>query len=72
MPFLAGILMLAVSTFMTWFGKSIVWHIISRVLQGSATSVVWIAGLAMLIDTVPPEQVGQYMGYIGIGLMTGG
>ena len=33
--------------------------------------MVWVTGLAMLADTVGQEEIGQYVGYLGIAQMVG-
>ena len=35
---------------------------ISRILQGFASSILYIVGLAALVDTVGRDEVGQWMG----------
>ncbi|MCJ1466136.1 hypothetical protein MMC07_004755 [Pseudocyphellaria aurata] len=42
--------------------------IIGRLLQGLSAAVVWVVGLALLVDTVGPAQMGQMIGYVSISL----
>lgn len=49
-------------------GTSLPLWIIGRVLQGLSSAIVWVSGLALLVDTVGSEDVGQYMGYVGASL----
>ncbi|KAI6898172.1 MFS general substrate transporter [Hortaea werneckii] len=39
-----------------------------RVLQGISAAVVWVVGLALLVDTVGPDGIGQAMGYVGMSM----
>ena len=44
---------------------------IGRILQGISAAVVWIVGLALIVDTVGPAHVGQAMGYVAVGMSMG-
>src|ERR1700722_16464256 len=61
-PWYAGIVLMSVRT--VFFGiSSRFWMlIISRILQGFASSILYTAGLAVLVDTVSRDEVGQWMG----------
>lgn len=39
-----------------------------RVLQGASAAVVWVVGLALLVDTVGPDEIGVAMGYVGLSM----
>lgn len=39
-----------------------------RVLQGASAAIVWVVGLAVLVDTVGPEEIGAAMGYVGLSM----
>lgn len=39
--------------------------------QGASSAVVWAVGLALIVDTVPTNELGQSMGYIGMSLTMG-
>ena len=67
-PLLGGILALAGSTVMLCVGSGIAVLATGRVLQGISAAVVWVVGLALLVDTVGPEEVGQAMGYVGLSM----
>jgi MFS family permease len=67
-PFLLGLVALGISTAMLCVGNSIAIFAAGRVLQGISAAVVWIAGLALLVDTVGPEGVGTAMGYVGLSM----
>ncbi|KAF7185138.1 putative MFS-type transporter C18.02 [Pseudocercospora fuligena] len=70
-PFIIGLVILMGATVMLWLAPTIHVQIAGRVLQGVASTVVWTTGLAILVDTVGQEQVGEYAGYINIALNMG-
>ena len=39
--------------------------IIGRLLQGSAAAMVSVAGLALVVDAVDKEHLGEILGYLG-------
>jgi MFS family permease len=67
-PLLLGLLALAGSTVMLCVGRSIGVIAAGRVLQGMSAAVVWVVGLALLVDTVGGDQIGQAMGYVGLAM----
>lgn len=67
-PMLLGLLALVASTVLICFGRSIAILAVGRVLQGLSGAVVWVVGLALLVDTVGSEGIGEAMGYVGLGL----
>lgn len=68
MPLLLGLLALGGSTAMLCVGDSIGILAAGRVLQGISAAVVWVVGLALLVDTVGPDGIGQAMGYVGMSM----
>ncbi|KAI4267461.1 MAG: hypothetical protein LQ337_008338 [Flavoplaca oasis] len=70
-PFLVGLVALLAATLMLFLGQSIPVLILARVLQGVSGAVVWTIGLALLLDTVGPanlgKTVGSIFGFISIG-----
>ncbi|KAL8750534.1 MAG: hypothetical protein Q9199_007004 [Rusavskia elegans] len=70
-PFLVGLVALLAATLMLFLGQSIPVLILARVLQGVSAAVVWTIGLALLLDTVGPENlgktIGSIFGFISIG-----
>jgi MFS family permease len=54
-----------------WFSQHIALQLLGRGLQGFASSIVWSTGLAVLVDTVGEKHIGEYMGWLNIGLNTG-
>lgn len=67
-PFLSGLIALGGSTAMLCVGNSIGIFAAGRVLQGVSAAVVWCTGLALLVDTVGPEEIGTAMGYVGLSM----
>ena len=70
-PLLLGLLALAGSTVMLCVGRSIGVIAAGRVLQGASAAVVWVVGLALLVDTVGGDEIGQAMGYVGLAMSLG-
>lgn len=70
-PLLLGLLALAGSTVMLCVGRSIGVIAAGRVLQGMSAAVVWVVGLALLVDTVGGDEIGQAMGYVGLAMSMG-
>jgi MFS family permease len=67
-PLLTGLLALAGSTVMLCVGRTISIIAAGRVLQGMSAAIVWVVGLAMLVDTVGNDAIGQTMGYVGLAV----
>lgn len=56
---------------MLCIGSSITVLVIGRLLQGISAAVVWVVGLALLVDTVGKDGIGQSMGIIGVATSAG-
>ena len=65
-PFLCGLAALVGATLMLAFGRSIAVLVLARVLQGTSGAVVWTVGLAMVMDTVGPENLGKVIGTVSL------
>ena len=63
-PFLVGLVALALSTLLLWLGQSIAALIIARLLQGMSAAVVWTVGMALVMDTVGSNKLGVTIGSI--------
>jgi MFS family permease len=70
-PLLLGLIALAGSTLMLCFGKVIGLLVAGRLLQGVSAAMVWTVGLALLVDTVGQDSVGEIMGYVSIAMAMG-
>ena len=58
----------ASSTIPFCLGRSIAAFIIARILQGCSSTFTWIAGLALLSDTVGRLKIGNTIGFCSIRL----
>ena len=56
---------------MLCLGRSTTMFVIGRLLQGFSASIVWITGLALLVDTVGSEQIGETMGIVSLAYSVG-
>ena len=68
LPFLAGLAALLGATILLAFGQTIAVLIAARILQGISGGVVWTVGLAMVLDTVGPENLGKVIGSVSLAL----
>ncbi|KAL8966789.1 MAG: hypothetical protein Q9183_003211 [Haloplaca sp. 2 TL-2023] len=70
-PFLIGLVALLAATLMLFLGQTVAVLAIARILQGVSAAVVWTIGLALVLDTVGPENlgktIGSIFGFISIG-----
>jgi MFS family permease len=64
-PFLTGLSALLAASIMLALGNSFTVLVVARVLQGVSAAVVWTVGLAMVLDTVGPENLGKVIGSVG-------
>lgn len=71
LPFVVGLIALAASTTLFVLASSMTVLIIARGLQGLSAAAVWVVGLAIVADNVPPERVGEAMGHTTIALTWG-
>jgi MFS family permease len=63
-PFLLGLFALLAATILLALGQSIAVLVIARILQGMSAAVVWTVGLAMILDTVGPKNLGKVIGSV--------
>ncbi|KAF9888989.1 hypothetical protein FE257_008159 [Aspergillus nanangensis] len=70
-PYLTGLIALAASTALLCVGTSLGLWIAGRLFQGASTAVVWTVGMALLVDSVEKEHLGQSLGYIGMATSLG-
>ena len=70
-PYLAGLFALLGATLMLCLGQNVPVLVVARVLQGISAAVVWTIGLALVLDTVGPDNlgktIGSIFGFISIG-----
>ncbi|KAH8150061.1 uncharacterized protein LAJ45_05747 [Morchella importuna] len=67
-PLLCGLAALAASTIMLCIGKNIVLFILGRLFQGISAAIVWVVGLALLVDTVGKDEIARSMGIVSAAL----
>ena len=70
-PFLIGLALTFGATIL--FAKAVnpAFLIIARCLQGASAGIVYTVGLALLVDTVGRDGLGQWMGFVMMGLNIG-
>lgn len=66
-----GLIALAASTALFVVARSLPVLIIARGLQGFSGAAVWVVGLAIIADNVPPDRVAEAMGHTSIALTWG-
>ena len=64
LPFLVGLVALLLATLMLFLGQSVPVLVLARIFQGISAAVVWTIGLALLLDTVGPENLGKTIGSV--------
>lgn len=70
-PLLLGLVALGASTALLCVGTNIALWIVGRLCQGAAAAVVWTVGIALMVDTVGKEGLGQAIGYVSMSLSVG-
>lgn len=71
LPFLVGLLIAFASTLLYTFARSPAMLVLGRLLQGCSVSIVFTVGLALLADTVGPDEIGQWIGFVLSGMNMG-
>ncbi len=61
-PFYLGLVILAAATILFGLAKASWVLLISRLFQGLSAAIVYTVGLALLVDTVGRDNIGQWMG----------
>lgn len=72
LPFLSGLAALLAATILLGVGQSVAILVVARVLQGVSAAIVWTVGLAMVLDTVGPENLGKVIGSVSKVLIATG
>lgn len=70
-PFMLGLVLLGASMSMLALAHTVWLFVAARLLQGGATAMVAVAGLAMLTDAVEFGNLGQMIGYLGSAVTLG-
>ncbi len=63
--------MLLAATATLWLGSTLFLQVLGRLFQGAAAAMVWITGLALIVDTVGSSEAGHYMSYVALAMMVG-
>ena len=71
LPYLLGLILLAASMAMLSLAHTVWLFVAARLLQGGATAMVAVAGMALVTDSVPFEKLGQMIGYLGSAVTLG-
>ncbi|KAL2800297.1 major facilitator superfamily domain-containing protein [Aspergillus keveii] len=71
LPYVLGLIFLGASMALLWAARSTAMFVTARLLQGGATAMVAVAGLALLTDSVPLDNLGQTIGYQGSAIALG-
>ena len=66
LPFLVGLVALLLATLLLLLGQTVAVLAVARVFQGISAAVVWTIGLALVLDTVGPENLGKTIGSVGV------
>lgn len=64
LPFLTGLTALLLATLLLFLGQNVAVLVVARVLQGISAAVVWTVGLALVLDTVGPDNLGKTIGSV--------
>jgi MFS family permease len=70
-PYLFGLILLGASMGMLAVAYTVWLFIVARLLQGGATAMVAVAGLALMTDSVSFDNLGQTIGYLGSSIALG-
>jgi MFS family permease len=70
-PLLVGLIALGAATALLCVGTNIALWIVGRLFQGAAAAIVWTAGLALMVDTVGKDGLGQAIGYVSMAISVG-
>lgn len=68
LPFLVGLTALLLATLLLLLGQNVAVLTVARILQGISAAVVWTIGLALVLDTVGPENLGKTIGSVRLWL----
>lgn len=70
-PLLLGLILNAGATSLLCFATNVYSLLLSRALQGLSAAIVYTVGFALLSDTIGPENLGEWMGYIILSVNVG-
>lgn len=70
-PFLGSLLLAFISTLIFSLASAPWVLVIARAFQGVAGSIIYTAGLALIADSVRPDEVGSWIGFVLSGMTFG-
>ncbi|EAW13924.1 MFS transporter [Aspergillus clavatus NRRL 1] len=70
-PYLLGLILLGASMGLLAVAHTVWLFVTARLLQGGASAMVAVAGLALLTDSVAFDNLGQTIGYLGSSIALG-
>ena len=70
-PFLTGLTLIFFASLLLCFATSPWMMLAARVLAGFSAGVVFCTGLTLVVDSVPREEIGQWMGFALSGMTWG-
>lgn len=70
-PYLLGLILLAVAMAVLTAAHAAAWYLVARAIQGAATAMVSVAGIAIIIDSIERKSLGQALSYSGIATTVG-
>ena len=68
LPLLVGLLPLTTATILLYIGSSIGLLIAGRILRGISCAMVWTVGIALLVESVGQDHLGQALGYVSMAM----
>ncbi|KAK2801015.1 hypothetical protein FQN51_005579 [Onygenales sp. PD_10] len=71
LPFVFGLVAMALSTSFFLIGRSPVVFVAARAMQGLSGGAVGAVGMALVVDTIPQDRIGPAMGIMSLGLTWG-
>ncbi|KAJ5604719.1 hypothetical protein N7510_009873 [Penicillium lagena] len=71
LPFLGALILLAGCMGVLHVSRSLAMFVAGRLLQGCAGALVVVAAFALINDSVPQENLGQTIGYLGSAIASG-
>ncbi|KAK2799920.1 hypothetical protein FQN50_008313 [Emmonsiellopsis sp. PD_5] len=71
LPFVVGLVAMALSTSFFLIGRSPIVFIAARAMQGLSGGAVGAVGMALVVDSVPQDRIGPAMGIMSLGLTWG-
>lgn len=71
LPYLLGLILLGASMALLSIANTVWMFVCARLLQGGATTMVLVAGLSLVTDSVSVDNLGQIIGYLGSAVALG-